>query len=345
MQNPFHHFDWSFKSIAKIFGFVFGGLVALSLMAVVVTFAFRTIAQPFLTGVTTSIAPSYRMESASDYSMNTKAVGGYAISQNIMPPIPGEDGIATNAEDYEVKEYSASYRVNDKTEICETVATLKADKDIIFSSANESDRSCDFYFKVIKAKTPEVIELLKTLNPDDFTTSAYTIQKSVKGATDQLEILKKKLAQTEATLNNAQTSYEELFQLATKKGDIESLTKLIDLKINMIERLAQEKLSTSAEMESVERNRADLLEKLDYNEFRVYVNEERLVDWQNMRDNWKYEIQNFVNNLNSLTQWVSVKFVSYTLNSFVALAYLGVGFIFLKGAWILGKKVWFYKKK
>ncbi|MFA5352476.1 MAG: hypothetical protein WC304_04350, partial [Candidatus Gracilibacteria bacterium] len=149
----------------------------------------------------------------------------------------------------------------------------------------------------------------------------------------------------EATLNNAQTSYEELFQLATKKGDIESLTKLIDLKINMIERLAQEKLSISAEMESVERNRADLLEKLDYNEFRVYVSEERLIDWKNMGDNWKMEIQNFVNNLNSLTQWVSVKFISYTLNSFVALAYLGVGFIFLKGAWILGKKVWFYKRK
>lgn len=341
MQNPFHNFDWSFKSIAKVFGFVFGGLVALSLIAVVVTFAFRTIAQPFLTGVTTSISPSYKMESA----MDSSARGGYAISSNITPPLPEENGIPTDAEDYEVKEYSATYQVNDKTEVCETVATLKADKDIIFSSSNESERSCDFYFKVAKAKTAEVIELLKTLNPDEFSTYAYTIQKSVEGATDQLEILKKKLAQTETTLTDAQTSYEELFQLATKKGDVETLTKLVDLKINTIERLAQEKLSISAEMESVERNRKDLLEKLDYNEFRVNVYEERLVDWQSMRDNWKVEIQNFVNNLNSLTQWVSVKFVSYTLNSFVALAYLGVGFIFLKGAWILGKKVWFYKKK
>jgi hypothetical protein len=350
MQNPFHRFDWSFKSIAKIFGLVLGGIVALSLIAMLVSLAFRMVAQPLLTGVgmgvSESFAPtSYKMESAMDMASGRGGVSYNGYSTNIMPPIPGEEGIPTDAEDYEVKDYNADYRVNDKTQICETVAALKADKDIIFSSANESDRNCNYYFKVLEAKAPEILELLKSLKPDDISSNTYTIERAVKGATDQLEILKKKLAQTEATLTDAQTSYDELFQLATKKGDVESLTKLVDLKINTIERLAQQKLSISAEMESVERNRADQLERLAYTEFRVNVYEERLVDWKNMGDNWKYEIQNFVNNLNSLTQWISVKLVSYALNSAVALLYLAIGFAFLKGAWVLGKKVWFYKRK
>ncbi len=329
MANPFHDFDWSLKSIGKILGFLIIGVISLSIVAAILSFSVRTITSPF-TGNSVSFeqADSFRR-------------GGAISTKGILLPVSGVGGVVgRDAENFEVQSYFASYRTNDKTKICGRVFELKADLEIIFESANESDRSCNYRFEVPNEQADEVLQILEDLKPEDISKSVYTIQRAVEGVEDRLEVLKKRLQQTEETLLEAQTSYDELTTLAKNRGDVESLTKLIDLKINTIERLAREKLNINEEIEQVQRSRLDLLRQIAYTEFSVNVREERFVDWQQIANDWKQEIRNLVSNINQLTQFVSVKLISFVLYSAASLLYLAIAFGFLKLVWVIGKKVW-----
>jgi hypothetical protein len=335
MPNPFHDFDWSFKSISKIFGVFIIGVVGLAIVAGIVSFAFRTIASP-LSNNNGGYGGGGIMESRMDFA-SSKGMG----FSNILPPIIDDGEIVdTDAEDYEVHSYNASYRTSDKTETCGTIAGLKSRKEIVFESSNESDRSCNYRFQVENKNVNEVLKILEDLDPEDLNSSIYTIQRSVERTSDQLTILMQKLEQTEETLSEAQKAYEELMALATRSRDVENLTQLITLKINAIEQLAQKRISTNQQIEQVQRSRAEQLRRIANTEFNVNVYEERFVDWQNIANDWKQEIRNFVDNLNGLTQFVSVKLVSFVLYSAAAMLYIAIAFGFLKVLWIVGKKVW-----
>ncbi|MFH1546046.1 MAG: hypothetical protein ABIE14_01565 [Patescibacteria group bacterium] len=334
MSNPFTHFDWSFRSVGKVFGFFILGVVGLAIVAGILSFSLRTIVSPFTGNDSYGGGGMLMNESVSSKSFSLSS------SRNIIPPIPGSEIVDPTAEDYEVHEYSASYRTRDKTEICATILNLKKDREIVFESANESERSCSYSFEAPNERAEEILAILEDLDPEDLNASIYTIQRAVEGTSDQLATLTQKLAQTEATLSEAQIAYEELMELATRSRDVENLTQLITLKIDAIEQLAQKRISINQEIESVQRNRAEQLRRIANTTFRVNVYEERFVDWQQIGNDWKQEIRNFVANLNSLTQFVSVKLVSFALYAAASLLYLAITFGFLKLIWIVGKRVW-----
>lgn len=338
MSNPFHDFDWSLKSLGKIFGAFILGIVGLAIMAGIVSFAFRTIVSPFSSGYS-----SPRMMEQADFAMGKGGMALSAFSENIVPPIPpGPDGeiVDTDAEDYEVHEHNVNYRTRQKAEICSTILALKADEDIVFESANDSDRSCYYRFEVPNERADGVLKILEDLDPEDIRSNVYTIQRSVEGTSDRLQILQQKLERTESTLAEAQEAYEGLMALATRSQNVENLTELITLKISAIEELAQKQISINEEIERVQRSRSEQLRRIAYTEFSVNVYEERFVDWQQITDSWKQEIRNFVDNVNGFTQWVSVRLISFVLYTVAAMAYIAIAFGFLKVLWIIGKKVW-----
>jgi hypothetical protein len=336
MNNLFHDFDWSLKSFGKIFGVFILGVVGLAIVAGIVSFALRTVISPF-TG-SGNYGGGYA-EMAMDSSYSAKSLS--LSSRNILPPIIKEGGIVdATAEDYEIKSYSANYQPNNKTEICATILDLKADREIVFSSSNESERGCNFTFEVPNARAEEVLAILKNLKPEDLNANIYTIQKSVERTSDQLDILTQKLAQTESTLSEAQKAYEDLMKLATNSRDVENLTQLITLKIDAIEQLAQTRISTNQQIQQVQNSRAEQLRQIANTTFSVSVYEQKFIDWKNIANDWKNEIRNFVDNLNGLTQFVTVKLVSFLLYSAAAILYIGVAFGFLKLVWFVGRRIW-----
>jgi hypothetical protein len=346
MTNPFQNFDWNLKSISKIFGVFILGIVALAIIAGIIAFAFRIIVSPF----TSNFGANYRegygrgggggggimMEDAS-YS----AKGGISrATSNILPPII-QDGeiVDATAEDYEIKNYSVNYQTSNKTKICKTIFDLKSDPEIIFSNSSESEQSCNFTFEVPNEREEEVLEVLENLDPENLHANIHTIQRSVERTSDQLEILTKKLAQTEATLSEAQEAYEDLMKLAQNSQDVENLTELIKLKIEAIEQLAQTRIATNQQIQQVQNSRAEQLRKIANTTFHVSVYEQRFIDWKNIVNDWKNEIRNFVDNLNNLFQFVSIKLISFVLHAVVAMLYVAVAFVFLKLLWLAAKKI------
>ncbi len=330
-MNFFQNFDWSTKSIAKVIGVALLGFIGLAVVAMLVSFSIRTIVEPFA-------GPRY----GGDYAKTSLLDNGIGIPPP-LPPFPG-GAIDQNAEDYEVQDYSVNYRPNDKTEICTTIAALKSREDVIFENANESNRSCNYTFKVLKEKAAAILTLLEEFNPENTNSNVYTIQRTIEGLTDELDILNQKLTGIETTLAEAQTSYDELTKLATRKQDIESLTKLIELKLNTIERLANERRQIAAQIESYERNKTQQLERIKYTQFSVSVYENRLIDWQQIADSWKSEIQSFFTSINDFFQGVTLLLVIYTLRAVQAIVYIVLAVILLKAVWLMARKVWRYRR-
>jgi hypothetical protein len=330
--------DWSFKGIIKI---LIGAIIAIiAIVAIVWLFSFsvrmifsgRTTEQ--FSGVSTKgyFSPIYQDNVSKKLDI-------------ILPPPEIGEVVEERAEEFEVHDYNFQYEARKKNKICDEVLSLKKREDIIFENSQENDRSCSYKFKVEKENTIEILEFLKAFGPKDITSNVYTIQRTVEGLTDQLEILQKKLDAIEKTLKDAQASYDELTDLATRKQDIESLAKLIDLKLNTIERLSKERSSISEQINSITKNRAEQLELIEYSNFFIYVSEYLFVDWKAIKDDWGREIKRLVDTFNDVIQGVSVKLLSYILRITEGLIYLFISLVLLKAVWTLVKRVWIYRKK
>mgnify|MGYP001610946476 CR=1 FL=1 len=156
----FKNFTPTPANIVKAIGLGIGALFVLAMGFSVLSSVFAGIPSPLsisTDGVSIAGAPAYyKEEMAYDASYN----GGYGMgggemqlsARNVAPtmyPYPQPGGTTgDNAEEFEVTEYSASIESRNKSNECGAIADLKAKTYVIFESANESDKNCNFTFKV-----------------------------------------------------------------------------------------------------------------------------------------------------------------------------------------------------
>lgn len=342
-MNFIKDFDWSFKSIAKVGGIFILGVIGLTLVISLFSFAIRT---AFDSG-----NPSYNnsagyrgngimMESA-DMMMAESSFN----SKMIRPPMPPGNDYATgsDAEDFEIKEYNGTIKTRRLEDVCNIIGQLKSREDVIFETADQSKKSCYFRFKVEKAITEEIVTIIEALKPESFSARIQTIKKMIEGYDDELDILTKKLASIEETLTNAQSAYDELTRLATRKSDVESLTKIIDSKLKLIEKLSNERLNTKERIDRLSKSKAEQVDRLNYTFFNIHVNEDLLVDFDTIKDSWRYEVKRFVSNFNEMIQGVTVHLMTYILRFIQVMIYFFLSLFLLKGVWFVVKRIWNYK--
>ena len=283
-----------------------------------------------------SVGESTGMSKDSAYDLSVRNV------QSNQPVAPGETTtVAGNtAEQFEVTSYNVTLETRKLDNDCAKVAALKEREDVIFERSNFSDHYCSFVFKVEKSKAAGVLDELKAMEPKELTENNYTIKKQVEDFTSREEVLKQKLAAIDETLDKAIGAYNQVTDLATKVSDVASLAKVIDSKINLIERLTEQRLTISTQLESLSRAKAEQLDRLEYTYFNVGVKENKFIDGQALKDSWKAAIKNFVSNVNKAAQNISIKLLAVLLVIFEVLIY---GFIILfvaKYAWKLAKYIW-----
>jgi len=338
-MNIFKNFDWSFKSIAKIIGMVILGIIALTVVISLISFSIKTIF-----GTTSYNGYNdYAMEEAISFG---KGGGGSVQARMTISPIP-EPGYTTgdDAEEYEVKEYSGTIKTRKLDETCAVIADLKVRDDVIFESSDKNKESCLYRFKVKKEISDEIVEIIENLKPETFNASINTIKGTVERYDNELDILSKKLASIEETLEMAQTSYDEISRLATRQQDAETLAKIIDSKLKLIEKLTSERLSVKERIDRYNENKADQLDRLNYTFFNISIYKDLIFDWKDIKDSWKYETKQLVKNVNEVFQGISVHLVTYLVRFAQVMIYLFISLFLLKFVWIGVKRVWKGKKK
>jgi len=259
--------------------------------------------------------------------------------RNIVPPQPGSPAGDT-AEAYEVTDYYGSIQTRKLDETCAKISDLKAFDYVIFENSNEYDRGCSYSFKVKNSHVDEILGIVNSLNPENLTQNTYTIKRQIDDYTSEVEVLQKKRASIDETLANAVSAYDEISALATRAQDVESLAKIIDSKINLIERLTQERININEQLDRLERSKADQLDRLAYTFFNVSIYESKYVDGKEIKDSWKGAVQQFVRDLNSILQDVTINLVTIALRVAQFVIYFFILLLAAKYGWRAAKYLW-----
>lgn len=245
------------------------------------------------------------------------------------------------AEQFEVTEYRAQIKSRQTGETCGAVGSLKSRQDVIFETAREFDKGCNYTFKVRKDSTEEILAVIKELKPKELVGNTYTIQGQVEDFTSEIDILQRKLASIDDTLDKAIGAYDEVTKLATNVKDAESLAKIIDSKISAIERLTQQRISVNSQLDQIRRTKVLQLDRLDYTYFSVSVSDDSFIDSQSLKDAWNSAIKSFVGQINQTAMNLSINLASLLFTLLQYAVYAIILLFIAKYGWKLAKNIWF----
>lgn len=292
---------------------------------------------------------AYRGGMTKGGEMDMMAVGAPAMlstrniaSDSSIMPIPPIFGGTTGstAEDFEVTDYNAYIETSTIDDTCGAVSGLKGLPYVIFESANESTRNCNYSFKVEHAHVGEILAKIEALDPKSLSENTYTIKRQLDDFTSETEILEKKRASIDETLETALEAYDDITALATKTQDAESLARIITSKVSLIERLTQERININQQLDYISRAKEDQLDRLKYTYFYVNVSEKKYLDGEAIADAWYAALQGFVGDVNKALMNLSIYLVKFVLELGILLLYLFIVLIVAKYVWRFGVKIW-----
>ncbi|MFH1412864.1 MAG: hypothetical protein ABIG10_02440 [bacterium] len=257
----------------------------------------------------------------------------------IIPP----QGHATgdDAEDFEITEYNGLINTAHLDETCAIVSDLKVKDYVIFENANKQDgHSCDYRFKVKNDNADEILDIIEDLDPKELSKNSYTIKQTIDDFTNEVEVLEKKKQSIEETLENAIDAYDKIMNLATQTKDVESLAKIIDSKIKIIERLTQEKITINEQLDRLTIAKSNQLDRLDYTYFNINIYKDKYIDVDNLKDSWKMAIKNFVHDINASIQGITINLLAVIFVILQYVIYLFIMLIVVKYSWKMAKYIW-----
>lgn len=255
-----------------------------------------------------------------------------------VPQTPGTTG--TDAENFEVVNYTGSIETNHLADTCKTVADLKAKDYVVFENSGEGETYCNYTFKVAKDHVAEVKSLIESLDPKELAENKFTIKNQVEDFTSETDILKKKAEVIDTTLKNALAAYDQITALAARTQDAGALAKVIDSKIQTIERLTQERLNINEQLDRLGRGKAQQLDRLDYTYFTITVYENKYFDAENLKDSWKQAVRSFFFDLNKITQDLSIGLVTLLITAAQFILYFFIVVFVAKYVWRGTKLIW-----
>jgi hypothetical protein len=268
-----------------------------------------------------------------------------SISSAIAPmsmPVPPREDIVTgdDAEDFEVTQYNASIETRDLEGTCAAITQLKPLDYVIFENSNEYDQGCNYTFKVKIARADEILAIINELEPKDLSEYTQTIKKQIENLISEVEILENKLAVIDETLENAIYAYDEITTLATRVQDVESLTKIINSKLQIIERLTQERINISNRLDRISKSKAEQLDRMEYTYFYVNVYENKFIDGEELADSWKRAVKGFVRDINVFIQDITINLTFLLLLAVQYSLYAVILLLLTKYGWKAGKVIW-----
>ncbi|TSC71806.1 MAG: hypothetical protein G01um101470_485 [Parcubacteria group bacterium Gr01-1014_70] len=287
----------------------------------------------------------YALESP---SMSEKGNVSMGAPERYISPVPPPSGgyvSGSDAEEFDVTEYTIKFETDNIIPICSAISDLKTRKDVVFESAHEYDRGCNYTFKALYHEANDIIAMVKGFHPKDFSENTYTIKRILEDVTSEIEILKRRHAAIEETLENAIQSYDKIMAIASGADNADALAKLIEGKLRIIERLTQERIQVASQLGYALRAEADQRDRLLYAYFNVQAVENVFVDKEAIKDSWNMAVRKFVRDVNDVLQGVTVRFAVFLLTVIEWALYAFAVLFIAKFGWHITKDLWIVKKK
>jgi len=240
---------------------------------------------------------------------------------------------------FEIKHYEIEYVSSDTEQLQKKIKTLKDKEFVLFDKYSESKRSSQYTLKVKREKSQEVLMFLEGLSPDQVHLDVENIKKSIDSSIDQEKLLNDKLKKVEAILTDATESYSTLLTLAKEKNDIDALTKLVDLKINTLNRLSSERNTLLSQIQAIKKSKEELFDDLNYVIFTITINEFLYFDTESLKESWRYDLKALIDNFNSLGQNLTTTLLSFAIKLLEFFIYFVLMLFILKAIVVIVKRV------
>ncbi len=334
--------NFQVKDALKVAGIV---LIAFVVLAV----GIRLISAPFSSlignlrygGSSSSIMPMmYDSAATEEKALNDVTLSARNVTAGIMPQPSVQGTTGNDAENFEVVNYNGRIESNHLSDTCKTIADLKAKDYVVFESSNEAETYCTYTFKVAKDHVAEVKSIIEKLDPEELAENKFTIKNQVQDFTSEVDILKKKAEVIDSTLKNAIAAYDDITAIASRTQDASALAKVIDSKIQTIERLTQERLLINEQLDRLSRGKADQLDRLDYTYFTINVYENKYLDGETVKDSWKQAVRQFFFDLNTIAQDLTIGLITLAVMSLQFILYFFIAVIVAKYVWRGAKYIW-----
>lgn len=352
----FKQFDWSWSSLLKVAASIVFVLLVLSVISSMFFGSSRFQngygGSSFGEMAIKAIPPMPSFAPSLDrYSDGMGGGYGYDAavsveSQAMLAPqwIPQTVNGGRNSEQFEREGYSAQYESRNIEKTCSTIESLKPKAYVLFDSANQSEYGCDYAFRVEKAKADEIVSFLKELHPKTWSTSVVTVAQGIEDSKERIAILKTRLQSLNDTLIQVERSYNQLVALATRNEKVGDLATILNNKLTMIERLTNDKLSLEEQIRQATGGSEDQIDETAYTHFSVSVQKVTIVDWKQIKDNWRNALQSTVYDISQTLSWI-IFFIPALLVTMlwygivIALVVLALT-VFVKLLWRVVVKIW-----
>ncbi len=264
------------------------------------------------------------------------------LSQEIgIMPVPIEMvPVSKDAEDFETREYRASYEKRSIDKTCKKFEELKPLEYVVFENANKSNEYCNYRFKVEVNREQEILLLIESLDPKDFNANTFTIERSITNNTNEIEILEKKIEMLDSLLESAKEKYNKL----STSGNATALVQAINNEINLIERITNQKLSVQSRIDRLTNSTSVQEERIDYSQFNISVSERKLVDWGGILEQWKYAFERFGSEISSAVQGLTIGLILFAFTIVKFIAYISISILAVvvttRVLWALTKRIW-----
>lgn len=279
-----------------------------------------------------------------DMARNNASVSSYeydATPQTSMPtPTPGGGTGAYDESLYETRAYRAYYRTSTFDTTCNTIEAWKPQTDIIFERANRGEDTCHYTFKASPSNETAIVATLESLDPKDLVLDIQTVKKQLVRYSGELDILLQKQRALESMLQDATASYDELSRAAQEAGDIESLAKALKYKLELIQQLTRERTSLAQQIQRIERQMADMQDRVDFVRFDVTVQRSQIIDGEAIKDSWIAEMKRYTREVNEVFQSLTLGLLLNLLQLAQIILYLALLLVLVKYGWPAVKRFW-----
>lgn len=243
----------------------------------------------------------------------------------------------------EIASYDVSIKTKNKEEVINKIKSKEDYKTIIIERINSYG---DFAFLRVKVKRSEVknfIAFLKNFDIEDINSNLVKKDEYFSNINEKIVRLEERKRELMNRLSKIKSDYEELIVLAKEKGDVKTLNEIYQSLNNIENNILREINNIEQQIENLKNQQIRLLKESEYVVFSIRIKEDKIIDFEKYKEDWKRSLKEIVNNFSITLNWLSLGLINYLLIALRVVVYVILTIITtlltLKFVWIIGRKI------
>jgi len=213
-------------------------------------------------------------------------------------------------------DYRISLEVNDKDAF---LSELKKFNYLKVKNLREDRNQAFLVLEVNKAYLDDFMDFL-----NKYKVLSLEINKKDGNLTEvnrQISELEKRKNELLKELNEIEKNYNYLIEIAKKKGDVRALNEIYSGLFNQKDKIEKEINDLNLKIEKLREEKEKIEKERNYCTVYLAVYENKIIDFDSIKESWENAFKNLINNINVSLQKVTIGLINFIVNLIVYVVY------------------------